>query len=87
MLLEILSQVKIDELIEEPGHKVYISCHIIVISAPLNLFGSELGDVQYCHLLRALPYDCQLHPTELVYSRARICTVAPPIQINFEWKL
>jgi hypothetical protein len=46
MLLEILSLVKIDELIEEPGHKVYIYCHIIDISAPLNLFSSRLGDVQ-----------------------------------------
>jgi hypothetical protein len=39
MLHEILSQVKIDELIEEHGH-------IIANSTPLNLFGPELGDVQ-----------------------------------------
>jgi hypothetical protein len=37
---------KIDELIEEHGHKVYIYCHIIAISTPLNLLGPELGDVQ-----------------------------------------
>jgi hypothetical protein len=34
MLHEIPSQVKIDELIEEHGHKVYINRHIIAISTP-----------------------------------------------------
>jgi hypothetical protein len=46
MLHDILSQVKIDELIEEYGHIVYIYCHIIANSTPLNLCGPELGDVQ-----------------------------------------
>jgi hypothetical protein len=43
---EILYQVKIDEFIEEHGHKVYIYHHIIAISTPLNLCGTRLGNVQ-----------------------------------------
>jgi hypothetical protein len=46
MLHEILSHIKIDELIEEHGHKVYIYHHIIANNTPLNLFGPRLGDVQ-----------------------------------------
>jgi hypothetical protein len=46
MLHEILSQVEIDWLIVEHGHKVYIYRHVIAILTPLNLFGPELGDVQ-----------------------------------------
>jgi hypothetical protein len=46
MFHEILSRVKIDELIEENRHKVYMYRHVIAISTPLNLFGLRLGDVQ-----------------------------------------
>jgi hypothetical protein len=42
MLHKILSQVKIDNFIKDHGHKVYIYCHIIAISTPLNLFGPKL---------------------------------------------
>jgi hypothetical protein len=45
MLHEILSQVKIDELIAEHGHQVYIYTHIIAISTLLNLFGPKLKDI------------------------------------------
>jgi CRISPR/Cas system-associated endonuclease Cas3-HD len=39
MLHEILSHVKIDELIEERVYKVYIYCHIIANSTSLRLCG------------------------------------------------
>jgi hypothetical protein len=41
MLHEILSQIKIDELIEEHG-----PCHIIANSTPLNLFGPKPRNVE-----------------------------------------
>jgi hypothetical protein len=52
MLLEIFSHVRIDELIEECGHKVYVYVDIIDNPIPLNLSGPELRDVQELHLLK-----------------------------------
>jgi hypothetical protein len=46
MLPEILFHFKIDELIEEPGHNIYMYHHIIANSTPLNLCRPEVEDVQ-----------------------------------------